>query len=77
MTNAIARGRLPHLLDTKFRVPADQVSDAVTLKDLDLDSLALVEFSLTAEEEFGVLIPETEIGTMTVLEIVDQLTMPL
>ncbi|HET8683463.1 MAG TPA: phosphopantetheine-binding protein [Micromonosporaceae bacterium] len=55
-------GRISALLTTRFGVAADEVSADSVLADLDLDSLALVEFGLVAEKEFGVRITEDEVS---------------
>lgn len=54
--------RISSLLTTRFGVPTTEFRPDATLLDLDLDSLALVEFSLVAEEEFGVRISEDDIS---------------
>ncbi|WP_436498550.1 acyl carrier protein [Actinokineospora sp. HUAS TT18] len=50
------------LLVASFGVGAEEVGAEVTLAELDVDSLALVEFALMAEKEFGVAIDEEEIS---------------
>lgn len=50
------------LLVASFGVGAQEVGADVTLAELDVDSLALVEFALMAEKEFGVAIDEEEIS---------------
>ncbi|MGH3858654.1 acyl carrier protein [Actinokineospora sp.] len=50
------------LLVASFGVGAQEVGAEVTLAELDVDSLALVEFALMAEKEFGVAIDEEEIS---------------
>ena len=54
--------RISTLLVARFGVEADEFQPDVTLADLDLDSLALVEFGLVAEKEFGVKIGDNEVS---------------
>ncbi|MFD4737611.1 acyl carrier protein [Streptomyces sp. NPDC058412] len=42
------------ILTGKFQVPAEQVTPDATLGQLELDSLALVEFDLTLQDRIGV-----------------------
>ncbi|MGN9809497.1 acyl carrier protein [Micromonospora sp. BQ11] len=64
--------RIGKLLITRFGVAPDEFSAQTTLSDLDLDSLALVEFGLIAEKEFGVKIGEDEISPDdTVADVAD------
>lgn len=44
-----------------FNVPADQLSGAVTLQDLGIDSLGGVELSLAVKKRFGVAFVAGEI----------------
>ncbi|GAB3281282.1 phosphopantetheine-binding protein [Actinocorallia lasiicapitis] len=55
--------RIATLLTTRFSVPSEEYRDDATFPDLDLDSLALVEFGLVAEKEFGVAIAEDEVSS--------------
>ncbi|CAM5287792.1 MULTISPECIES: acyl carrier protein [Streptomyces] len=50
------------LLVERFGVEADEVRDDSRMRDLDLDSLALVEFGLAVEQKFQVKVSEDEIG---------------
>lgn len=54
--------RLADVLVTYFGVEADEVRPEATFTELDLDSLAIVEFALVAEKEFGVAIGEDEVS---------------
>jgi acyl carrier protein len=60
--------RVAVLLTTRFGVPKEEFGADVTLADLDLDSLSLVEFGLVAEKEFGVQIGEDEISPKDTVE---------
>lgn len=53
--------RLCGILTGYFGVEAGEVRPEATFAELDLDSLAIVEFALVAEKEFGVLIGEDEV----------------
>ena len=48
-----------------FEVPADRITAATTLRDLDLDSLELVELSLVLEKEFGVKLTDEQLAEST------------
>jgi acyl carrier protein len=54
--------RVEMLLSTRFGVPKEEFGADAKLADLDIDSLALVEFGLVAEKEFGVRIGEDEVS---------------
>jgi acyl carrier protein len=53
--------RLATILVEKLGVPADAISSHVTLDDLDIDSLLVVEFALLVKKEFGVRLEDGEI----------------
>ena len=54
--------RLATLLTSRFGIAEDELRPDVTFAGLDLDSLALVEFAMVAEKEFGVPFGEDEIS---------------
>jgi len=45
-----------------FQVPADEITAATTMADLELDSLELVELSLVIEEELGVTLSDEQLA---------------
>lgn len=53
--------RLATILVEKLGVPADAIGSHVTLDDLDIDSLLVVEFALLVKKEFGVRLEDGEI----------------
>jgi acyl carrier protein len=53
--------RLSALLISRFGVSEDELRPDVTLAELDLDSLALVEFVMVVEKEFGVPVGEDDL----------------
>ncbi|MFI7122708.1 acyl carrier protein [Amycolatopsis sp. NPDC049868] len=57
------RDRLSELLAERFGVPPEEIHDEVTLTELDLDSLALVEFGLAIEQVFGIKVAEDDMST--------------
>lgn len=61
MSDAVIE-RINALLVSRFAVPEADLSPDATFADLDLDSLALVEFALVAEKEFGVRIADDEVS---------------
>ena len=50
--------RVALILEKNFRADLTQCQPLTTLVDLNLDSLALMEFVFAVEDEFGVRIPE-------------------
>jgi acyl carrier protein len=54
--------KVTELLVSRFGVPADEIGADVCFTDLDLDSLALVEFTLVVAQEFGIAISEDEVS---------------
>ena len=53
--------RLGTLLTARFGVTAEELRPDATFDELDLDSLALVEFAMVAEQEFGVPFGEDDV----------------
>jgi acyl carrier protein len=53
--------RLAALLTARFGVTAEELRPDATFDELDLDSLALVEFAMVAEKEFGVPFGEDDV----------------
>lgn len=56
------------LLVSRFGVEADEIKAGTRMSDLDLDSLTLVEFTLVAEQEFGVKLSEEEVSPENTVE---------
>ncbi|GLW54484.1 acyl carrier protein [Kitasatospora phosalacinea] len=64
--------RIAAVLTEKFDVPAEQVTDRVSFRELDLDSLSIVELYVTLQEEWGVpLDAEAADADTTVGQLVD------
>ena len=66
--SVVVRDRLAALLISRFGVTGDELRPDVTFAELDLDSLAMVEFVMVVEKEFGVRIGEDDLtpqATMT------------
>jgi acyl carrier protein len=59
--------RLVELL-ARFGVPETEITLDSTFEDLDLDSLTLVEFTLCAEQEFGVKIEDDTLNRQDTLK---------
>jgi acyl carrier protein len=55
--------RITTMLIDRFGVPREELRPDATFAELDLDSLALVEFALVVEKEFGVPMGEDEVST--------------
>ncbi|WP_370418380.1 phosphopantetheine-binding protein [Streptomyces sp. QH1-20] len=43
----------------RIPVPAEQLSPEVTLESLDIDSLVLMELVVTAEDVYGIVLPDS------------------
>jgi acyl carrier protein len=57
---------LAEVLDEVAGTPADQVVETATFdKDLDIDSLTMVEVVVACEEKFGVRIPDEALEQMS------------
>ena len=57
---------LAEVLDEVAGTPADQVVESATFdKDLDIDSLTMVEVVVACEEKFGVRIPDEALEQMS------------
>ncbi|SCF86903.1 phosphopantetheine-binding protein [Streptomyces sp. Ncost-T10-10d] len=54
--------RITEVLVSRFGVEPEEVTEDTTMRDLDLDSLALVEFALVAGGEFHIQIDDEEVG---------------
>ena len=68
MTATTTYDRFVGLLTKGFGIEADEVAPEHTFADLELDSLALVELTLAAQEEFGITLTDDELqatSTMT------------
>ena len=60
--SASVRERLAALLISRFGVSEGELRPDVTFAELDLDSLALVEFAMVTEKEFGIPFGEDELS---------------
>lgn len=58
---------LKKIFTDDLKVPADLVTPEATLKDMEFDSLALVELTVILERELGVDIPEDELKEVATL----------
>ncbi|WP_346538214.1 acyl carrier protein [Micromonospora sp. DPT] len=63
------------ILVEKMGIPAEELTPGATFEELDLDSLALIELSVSIQKQFGVLVEETELSPERrlgeVVEIID------
>jgi acyl carrier protein len=58
--------KLKHVMATVLHVPADQIDDATSPDTVEAwSSLAHLDLILAVEEEFGVTIPDEEVGDLT------------
>lgn len=53
--------RLAELLNANFGIPFEEMASDVPFEDFEVDSLVLVEFSLTIKKEWGVLLVDGEL----------------
>lgn len=54
--------QLALIIEEKLGVPRASITPDTALKDIEVDSLALIEVALVAEERFGAEIPTDEIS---------------
>jgi acyl carrier protein len=54
--------QLAEIIQEKLSVPRASITPDTALKDIEVDSLALIEVALVAEERFGAEIPTDEIN---------------
>ena len=60
------------LISSQFNISVEQVTGGVSLRDLNADSLDMVELVMKLEEEFGIEIPEEKVPELkTVDDLVD------
>jgi acyl carrier protein len=62
LMSATVLERLAALLISRFGVSEDELRPDVTFAELDLDSLALVEFAMVAEKEFGIPFGDNDVS---------------
>jgi acyl carrier protein len=67
----ISLRQVTDLLVASFGVRVEEIQPDVTFAELDVDSLALVEFAMMVEKEFGVSVGDDELsGQNTVRDVV-------
>ncbi len=60
---------LGELVEEIAGVPADEVTPAKSfVDDLDIDSLAMVEIAVAAQDKFGVEIPDDQLKDLTTVQ---------
>ncbi len=60
--------KIAALLADKFGVAESDLSPTATFEDLDLDSLDLVEFAMTIQDELGVELTDDEAAELDTLD---------
>ncbi|MBV9446019.1 MAG: hypothetical protein JO345_09010 [Streptosporangiaceae bacterium] len=55
--------QLAVIMEDKLQVPRDRITPETALKDIEIDSLAMIEIMLAAEKQFDVEIPMEDIDT--------------
>jgi acyl carrier protein len=73
MTQEEILAGLGEIADETTGVPADEVTPEKTfVDDLDIDSLAMVEIAVAAQDKFGVEIPDDQLKDLkTVQDVID------
>jgi acyl carrier protein len=63
MTNTVQPSfeQLALIIEDKLKIPRDQVQPETVLKDVEIDSIAIIEVMLAAEKQFGVSIPMEDV----------------
>lgn len=69
--NAATAERIRHLFLEHFDLEESRLQPEATIESLGLDSLDMVDFIYTLEQEFRVRLPERELRLNTLQEIVD------
>jgi acyl carrier protein len=63
------RSRIKKVIYNLTKIPAHEIADTASyIDDLDLDSLAVLEFMIDVEKEFGFKIPENEVPDIRSVE---------
>jgi acyl carrier protein len=62
--------QLTEILTSKFQLEDSDISPSVTLEDLGLDSLDLVELALIIEKEFGAKVSDDELAEAQQLDTI-------
>jgi acyl carrier protein len=55
--------QLAFIIEDKLGIPSDHVVPGTTLSEIEVDSLALIEVALIAEEQFGAEIPTDKVSS--------------
>jgi acyl carrier protein len=63
MTNTVQPSfeQLALIIEDKLKIPREQVQPETVLKDVEIDSIAIIEVMLAAEKQFGASIPMEDI----------------
>ena len=63
MTNTVQPSfeQLALIIEDKLKIPRAQVQPETVLKDVEIDSIAIIEVMLAAEKQFGVSIPMEDV----------------
>ena len=70
--------KIREILSSVLGVPADQISEVASMDDVEQwDSLAQMNLVLALEEEFGIVIPDDEVGSMVTVPLIDALLLEL
>lgn len=54
--------QLAQIIEDKLKIPRDQVQPDTVLKDVEIDSIAIIEVMLAAEKQFGASIPMEDVS---------------
>jgi acyl carrier protein len=69
MTDQEILAGLGEIVEEIAGVPADEVTPAKSfVDDLDIDSLAMVEIAVAAQDKFGVEIPDDQLKDLTTVQ---------
>jgi acyl carrier protein len=63
MTNTVQPSfeQLALIIEDKLKIPRDQVQPETVLRDVEIDSIAIIEVMLAAEKQFGASIPMEDV----------------
>ena len=54
--------QLAQIIEDKLKIPRDQVQPDTVLKDVEIDSIAIIEVMLAAEKQFGASLPMEDVS---------------
>jgi len=60
--------QLAMIIEEKIGIPRDRVTPDTVLEDIEVDSIALIEVALVAEEKFGAEVPTDDLSSASTVQ---------